>query len=225
MSVGSNARSLTLVRVTSRALPKFESYLAVETAAFFGLKAQAATVRFHGIGRLVDLQRPTQRWDDVGHADELERSSALGSQPDSVSAYYSCAHEALAWMRKPSAKPMRTSFHLATLDHTGPVVMGLHCTTPGRILISLGHGAAFANGCRPCPAHLIGAILRNARRAKRGNGAVGSVRRLELRSAVPARTGIGPPGGATLVRIRPAVVIQRSVDPFVLGVGVPHYVA
>jgi hypothetical protein len=51
---GQAAAQMQWHRCTSRALPKFESYLAVETAAFFGLKAQAATVRFHGIGRLVD---------------------------------------------------------------------------------------------------------------------------------------------------------------------------
>jgi hypothetical protein len=46
----------------SWALPKFESYLAFETAAFFGLKAQAATVRFHGIGR---LEHFPEKWTPV----------------------------------------------------------------------------------------------------------------------------------------------------------------
>jgi hypothetical protein len=38
---------------SSRALPKFESYAAFETATFFGSKSKAAIERFHGIGRLV----------------------------------------------------------------------------------------------------------------------------------------------------------------------------
>jgi hypothetical protein len=39
-------------QATSRALPKFESYAAFETAGFFGIEVQTAIERFHGIGRL-----------------------------------------------------------------------------------------------------------------------------------------------------------------------------
>jgi hypothetical protein len=41
-----------LTSVTSRALPKFESYGMPETAAFRGWKAQDAIEWFHGIDRL-----------------------------------------------------------------------------------------------------------------------------------------------------------------------------
>jgi hypothetical protein len=44
---------MACIRSSSRALPKFESYAAFETATFFGSKSKAAIERFHGIGRLV----------------------------------------------------------------------------------------------------------------------------------------------------------------------------
>jgi hypothetical protein len=45
----------------SRALPKFESYGMLETAAFRGWKAKDAIEWFHGIGRLVFANFPNQR--------------------------------------------------------------------------------------------------------------------------------------------------------------------
>ena len=61
--------SMTLV--TSRALPKFESYRMLETAAFPGSKAKYAIERFHGIDRLGSFRPCPFREASANHADDV----------------------------------------------------------------------------------------------------------------------------------------------------------